>query len=144
MAGVLPFVPKFKVDWKDPEEVDPLIRTQAFEKIVNAIAQYVSSGMATLYPPLQFLTNLLLLPLDEAELILEAAKQQVSSPDLELVQATDANDLAQQSADTVKISAQNKPKATGTSGTAPAGKSGPKTGSGRRRESKAVSTGQKG
>ena len=145
MAGVLPFVSNFKVDWKDPEEVDPLIRAQAFEKIVNAIAQYVSSGMATLFPPLQFLTELLQLPLDSADLILKAAKEQKDDASaLELVQATDANELAQEQADTAKISAQNTPVNPGTSGTAPAGKSGPKTGSGKRRESKAISTGQKG
>lgn len=146
MTGVLPFVNKFKVDWKDPEEVDPLVRAQAFEKIVNAVAQYVSSGMATLFPPLQFLTELLQLPLDTAELIIKAAEEQQASLDsaLPLVQATDEQELAKEQAETAKIAAQNKPTAAGTSGTAPAGKSGPKTGSGKRRESKAVSTGQNG
>jgi hypothetical protein len=148
MAGVLPFVETFHVDWKDPEEVDPLVRAQSFEKIVNAMAQYVSSGMSSLFPPLEFLTELFQIPLDAAERIVAAAEEQAKGePTIPLVGATD--ELEQQKAameagleaKKAAVKATGKP---GSSGTNTPVKSGRKSGSGRRRESKPVSTGQNG
>jgi hypothetical protein len=140
--GVIPFVEDFKVDWVDAEEVDPLVRAQAFEKIVNAIAQYCTSGMSSLYSPLMFLTQLLQIPLDTAQLILEAAKKKTDG--IELVGAMDEMEIKKKAAEAPKVAPGTSKKAPGTSGSAPAGKSGRKTGSGKRRESRAVSTGQKG
>lgn len=135
--GILP-VPasgNFKVDWEDPDAVDPLVRAQAFEKIVNAMSQYVSSGLATMVPPLEFMTRFLKVPLIEAQEILDAAQSQISdSKKLPLVQATDANKIKSEQA-------QNK---AGSSGTNTPGKSGRKSGTGMRRESVDVSTGQNG
>ena len=108
--GILP-VPasgNFKIDWEDPDAVDPLVRAQAFEKIVNAMSQYVSSGLATMVPPLEFLTRFLKIPLIEAQEILDAAVLQVSdSKKLPLVQATDANKIKSEQA-------QNKAGSSGT------------------------------
>jgi hypothetical protein len=135
--GILP-VPasgNFKVDWEDPDAVDPLVRAQAFEKIVNAMSQYVSSGLATMVPPLEFMTRFLKVPLIEAQEILDAAQLQISdSKKLPLVQATDANKIKSEQA-------QNK---AGSFGTNTPGKSGRKSGTGMRRESVDVSTGQNG
>lgn len=145
--GILPFVDSFKIDWKDPEEVDPLVRAQAFEKVVNALAQYVSSGLATFIPPLEFLTDIFRIPLDQAQRLVDAAEKQANNPSIPLVQARDQLDqAAAATAATLEVKkaavkASGKP---GTSGTTPAGKSGRKTGSGMRRESRPVSTGQGG
>jgi hypothetical protein len=143
--GVIPFVDEFFVDWVDAEEVDPLVRAQAFEKLVNGISQYCTSGMASLYSPLMFLTHILQVPLVEAELILEAAKQKDKA--VELVLATDEMKLKEETAraglEAKKLASKGSGK-PGTAGTAPAGKSGRKPGTGKRRESKAVSTGQRG
>lgn len=143
--GVIPFVPAFKVDWVDADEVDPLVRAQSFEKIVNGISQYCTSGAASLYSPLMFLTHVMQVPLAEAEIILAEARKKDNS--IDLVMATDEMKLKEETAKAgleAKKVAAKATKKPGTSGTAPAGKSGRKTGSGRRRESTAVSTGQRG
>jgi hypothetical protein len=149
--GQLP-VPEAKLqyDWKDAEEVDPLVRAQAFEKMVNGMAQYVSSGLATLITPMFFLTEIVRVPIELAQKILEAAKEQVKDTEkLPLVQATDEMTMQKQAMEqkaesdkaALALKATEKP---GSAGTNTPGKSGRKPGTGKRREITDTSVGNKG
>lgn len=134
LLGAVPFVTDFLISWKDPEEVDPLIRSQSLEKIVNAMAQYATSGLATLIPPKTFLTDFVLLDNEHADRILEMASKYTKDKNrLPLVQADDQKKMEE-----TKIKLTSKNKATKN------GPNGPKAGTGKRREIKDVSTGQKG
>lgn len=142
--GCLPFVEDFKVHWKDPEEVDPLVRAQAFEKLVNGISQYASSGMATLIPPLEFLTELLQLTNEDAQRIVDSAMQQQKAPEgsrLPLMGATDELTAQKEAA---KAAADAKAQQSKGSAATKAGPNGRKAGTGRKRTIPDVSTGQKG
>lgn len=149
--GILPFVENFLTHWRDPEEVDPLIRAQAFEKLVNGMAQYVSSGIATLIPPMQFLTEFLLLDTALAERIVTAALEEAKKPEGEkiaLVQATAEQDMQKQQMEQAAtiadktLAAKSQQDKAGVA--TKAGPNGRKAGTGKKREVKDVSTGQNG
>lgn len=141
--GVLPFVKKFKVHWRDPEEVDPLVRAQAFEKLVNGISQYVSSGMATLFPPMEFLTELLGYDNALARTIVDAAEKQAKKKEMAvpLVGATDKMEAEKEAA---KMAADSKAQQLKARAGKKPGAGGDKAGTGKRRTVKDVSTGKNG
>ena len=126
MLGILPRVVDFDVTWNDPTEVDPLVRAQVFEKLVNAMSQYVSGGMAGIVPPLEFLTEFLTLPVDKAQQILDAAKKFTSGESTELP---------------VKLLSEEEPEANTNENTTG---NGPRAGTGSHQEDRDLSTGQNG
>lgn len=132
MYGILPPVDEFVAEWNDPTEVDPLIRAQVFDKLVNAMAQYISTGLAGLVPPLEFFTVFLDIPTDKAQLIINAAEEQARTAPEDRLPLTwlDAVEQAKEALE-------------GDDGTL-SGPNGPKAGTGARRESKDVSTNQNG
>jgi len=144
--GVLPFVDKYFIDWADPEEVDPLVRAQAMEKIVNAMAQYVSSGLATLITPMDFLTKIYQLDNETAKEIYEAALAQsrMTKNRLPLVQATDKQKMEERALESKaqqQKAASRNGKAAGTGRNGPNGR---KSGTGAKRSIADRSTGQAG
>ena len=128
--GALPMYESLSAEWNDPTEVDPLVRAQVLEKLINAMAQYATSGLASLIPPLEFLTHFLELGPEIAQTIIDAALEQKGNGDA----ASLVNTL-----DKLRETELNAKNTTGANGP-----NGPRPGTGAKKESKPISTGQNG
>ncbi len=84
MVGCLPTPKKgptaYKCEWPDPFTPSDQDKATVAETRTNALAKYVSGGVESIIPPLEYLTGILGMELDEAEAILEAAMEAISDP----------------------------------------------------------------
>jgi hypothetical protein len=79
--GVLPDVASYFLDWADLDALSTIEQAEVFDKRAGAIAKYVTSGSATLIPPLEFLTEVAEFNIETAQAILEAAAANMPDPD---------------------------------------------------------------
>jgi len=71
--GILPEVEQYTVDWPDLNAPTDEDVANVAKILTEAMSKYVSSGVDTLIPPMEFLTKIIGMTQDEAEAIEEAA-----------------------------------------------------------------------
>ena len=83
-AGVLepPADGRYEVQWPDLNTVSEIERAQVATEKVKAYSAYVTSGVDTLVPPLEFLTKVMGMDEEEAGAVLQAALDAVGSDPL--------------------------------------------------------------
>jgi uncharacterized protein len=80
--GVLPAPAQgYRVAWPDLAQQSELEQADVAVKQTQALAQYVSAGVETLIPPLDYLTRILGLAEEEATAILESAEDRIEEED---------------------------------------------------------------
>jgi uncharacterized protein len=80
MAGVLPMPENpagYKCWWPPLSKPSDTEQAEVAAKITEALAKYVAGGVATLVPPLEYMTNVLKMKLEVAQAILKAADTQI-------------------------------------------------------------------
>jgi hypothetical protein len=73
--GVLPFVKKFFINWKDFNTLSDTEKAQIAVHRTDALTKYVAGGVDTLVPPEQYFLHFLELPYEETKMIIQAAKK---------------------------------------------------------------------
>jgi hypothetical protein len=76
--GVLPKPAEWHVFWPDLNAPGDEEKMANLEKVMRAVASYITSGAQTLIPPLEFFTKFVGLDEDEATAILEAAMEEAT------------------------------------------------------------------
>lgn len=77
--GILPTVENFSVSWRDLNALTEKDLADVALKKSQALLAYVTSGAESIIPPLEFFTNVLEIPLDQAQAIIKAAKANADS-----------------------------------------------------------------
>jgi hypothetical protein len=76
---------KYFVKWPDIYSISEIERADITGKLVRALAEYVKSGAAKMFPPLEFLTLIMNFSETEASRIIEAALDAVDDPELKKI-----------------------------------------------------------
>lgn len=137
ICGVLPETGKnefteqyeYCVDWPDMASTSELDQATIAKTKTEALSAYIQGDVSTLIPPLDYLTKVLQLTLDEAKAVLEAAADQIEV--MEEEDALEAEEQAEQFANQDPIITKGGSMPPGQDGkqeSMPPGKQGPQQG----------------
>ena len=84
--GVLPEVKEYTVDWPDLNAPTDEDKANVAKTLTEAMSKYVSTGVDTLIPPMEYLTKVLGFAQDEAEMIEKAALEYTAEQEEEVVE----------------------------------------------------------
>lgn len=86
MVGVLPEPQQYFVAWQDLDTPTDLDKADVAVRLTQALAAYISGGVDTIIPPMEFLTHVLKYSTEEATAILEAATDRMDQAELDPLQ----------------------------------------------------------
>ena len=92
LYGVLPFIEQFFTEWPDLNSPTDEDKAKIAETLTRAIAQYIQGNVDLLIPPLDYLTKIIGMPLDEAEAIIKAAEKRVAELEEDELEEDDMDD----------------------------------------------------
>jgi len=81
--GVLPEVEKYTVDWPDLNAPTDEDKANVAKALTEAMSKYVSAGVDTLIPPMEYLTMVLGFSQEEADVVENAALKHAEEPEEE-------------------------------------------------------------
>lgn len=86
LLGVLPQPEQYFVHWQDLDAPTDLDKADIAVRMTQALAAYISGGVDTIIPPMEFLTHVLKMSTEEASTILESAVDRMDSAELDPLQ----------------------------------------------------------